>query len=83
MKYVKIIQHGHDMEKDNNQNTVLQMNENDENMDDRLEDMIYDIGESSYMKAHIHDTLCIDKDVSLYKGCTSFTRLSEVLNCLI
>ncbi|XP_050889050.1 uncharacterized protein LOC127094234 [Lathyrus oleraceus] len=43
----------------------------DKDMDDRLEDMICDIGEPPYMKAHIYDTLYIDKDAPLYMGCTS------------
>lgn len=51
----------------------------DEDMHDRLEDLIYDIGESSFTKTCIYDTLCSDKDVLLYKGCTSFTRFSTVL----
>ena len=62
-------------EVDNNLNAMSQMDEDDEDMDDRLEDMICDIGESSYMKAHIYDTLRINKDVPLYKRCTGFTRL--------
>ncbi|CAK8573507.1 unnamed protein product [Lathyrus sativus] len=51
----------------------------DEYMDDQLEDMSRDIGESSFMKAHIYDTLCRDKDTHSYKRCTSFTRLSTKL----
>lgn len=56
-------------------NKVSQVHEVDdgEDMDDRLEDMFSDIGESSFRKAHIYDTLCSDKDTPLYKGCTSFT----------
>ncbi|CAJ2651409.1 unnamed protein product [Trifolium pratense] len=48
-------------------------------MDDRLEDMMRDIGEDSFKTAHVHDTLCSDKDTPLYPGCTNFTRLSAVL----
>lgn len=44
-----------------------------------MEDMIHDIGEDSFRKAHIYDILCNDKNASLYKGCTSFTQLSTVL----
>lgn len=51
----------------------------DEDMDGRLEDMINDIGESSFRKAHIYDTLWSDKDAPLYKGCTCFTQLSLML----
>ncbi|GAU38745.1 hypothetical protein TSUD_158760 [Trifolium subterraneum] len=48
-------------------------------MDDRLEDMMRDIGEDSFKRAHVYDTLCSDKDKPLYPGCTNFTRLSAVL----
>ncbi|XP_057453002.1 uncharacterized protein LOC130744857 [Lotus japonicus] len=47
--------------------------------DDRLEDMIHDIGEESFKRAHVYDTLCKDKEEPLYPGCTNFTRLSAVL----
>ena len=49
------------------------MDEVDEDMDDRLEYMTSDIGESTYMKSHIYDNLCSDKYSPLYKGCTSFS----------
>ncbi|CAL5189487.1 unnamed protein product [Lathyrus oleraceus] len=65
-------------EVDNIQNATSQIDEDADGMDDQLEDVIHDIGESSYMKAHIYDTLCIDKDVPLYKGCTNFT---DCLRC--
>ncbi|XP_057422588.1 uncharacterized protein LOC130716624 [Lotus japonicus] len=48
-------------------------------MDDWLEDMIHDIGEESFKRAHVYDTLCKDKEEPLYPGCTNFTRLSAVL----
>ncbi|KAK2444967.1 hypothetical protein QL285_015951 [Trifolium repens] len=48
-------------------------------MDDRLEDMMRDIGEDSFKKTDVYDTLCRDKDNPLYPGCTNFTRLSAVL----
>lgn len=64
---------------ENNQNVMSQMDEDNDDMDDRLEDMIRDIRESSYKKTHIYDTLCIDIDVSLYKGCINYTRLSVLL----
>lgn len=53
------------------------MHEVDEDTDDRLEDMIYDIGESSFMKAPIYDTLRSKKNLDLYKGCTSFAQVSR------
>ncbi|XP_058746975.1 uncharacterized protein LOC131619954 [Vicia villosa] len=48
-------------------------------MDDRLEDMMCDIGQDSFKRAHAYDSLCNDKDTPLYPGCTNFTRLSAVL----
>lgn len=39
---------------------MAQMHEVDEDMDGRLKDMICDTGESSFMKAYIFDTLCIE-----------------------
>jgi ssDNA-binding Zn-finger/Zn-ribbon topoisomerase 1 len=51
-------------------------------MDDRLEDMMRDIGEDSFKRAHVYDTLCSDKDKPLYPGCTNFTRLSAVLKLI-
>lgn len=41
------------------------MDEDDEHMDDRLEDIIRGIGESSYMKVCIYETLFSYKDVPL------------------
>ncbi|XP_058784039.1 uncharacterized protein LOC131658801 [Vicia villosa] len=48
-------------------------------MDDRLEDMMRDIGQDSFKREHAYDSLCNDKDKPLYPGCTNFTRLSAVL----
>ncbi|XP_058784347.1 uncharacterized protein LOC131659130 [Vicia villosa] len=48
-------------------------------MDDRLEDMMRDIGQDSFKRAHVYDSLYNDKDTPLYPGCTNFTRLSAVL----
>lgn len=64
---------------DKSQNAASQMHEVDEDMDDRLEDMICDIGESSFMKPHIYDNLCSEKDVSLYKGVHKFYTIVVVV----
>ena len=48
-------------------------------MDDRLEVMLHDIGEESFKKVHVYETLCKDKEEPLYPGCKNFTRLSAVL----
>lgn len=42
-----------------------EVHEVDKDMDYRLEDMIYDIGESYFRSVHIYDTLCSDKDTPL------------------
>ena len=38
-------------------------------MDEHLEDMMRDIGQDSFKRAHAYDTLCSDKDKPLYPGC--------------
>ena len=55
----------------------------DEDMDDRMEDMIRDIGPESFKRAHEYDTLCKDKDQPLYLGYTKYTRLSASLKLMI
>jgi hypothetical protein len=51
----------------------------DVDMNDRLDDMIHDIGPESFQRAHMYDTLRKDREETLYPGCTNFTRLSAVL----
>ena len=70
--------HG-EVDKEESRASQSQRVDEDEYMEDQLEDMFCDIGESSFKNAHIYDTLCSDKDTPLYKGCTSFTQLSTVL----
>nr|XP_004512662.1 uncharacterized protein LOC101489810 [Cicer arietinum] len=48
-------------------------------MNDQLDDMIRDVGQESFNRAHVYDNLCSDKEEPLYLGCTNFTRLSAVL----
>lgn len=62
-------------EGDKKKNRASQIHEDDEDedMDDRLEHMFRDIEESSFWKARIYDALYSDKDTPLYKGCKSFT----------
>ncbi|CAK8541326.1 unnamed protein product [Lathyrus sativus] len=73
--YTQWIWHGEVVAKSN----VSQRDNVSAEMDDRLEDMMRDIGQDSFKKAHAYDTLCSDKDKPLYPGCTNFTRLSVVL----
>ena len=70
--------HG-EVDKEESRASQSQRVDEDEYMEDQLEDMFRDIGESSFKNAHNYDTLCSDKDTPLYKGCTDFTRLSAVL----
>nr|XP_004488447.1 uncharacterized protein LOC101493360 [Cicer arietinum] len=50
-----------------------------EDKDNRLEDVILDIVQESFQRAHVFDSLCNDKEEALYPGCTNFTRLFAVL----
>ena len=51
----------------------------DEGMDDNLEDMIRDVGEENFGRAHVYEALKSDCEQELYSGCTNFTRLSATL----
>ncbi|CAK8561831.1 unnamed protein product [Lathyrus sativus] len=73
--YTQWIWHGEVVAKSN----VSQRDNVSAEMDDLLEDMMRDIGQDLFKKAHAYDTLCSDKDKPLYPGCTNFTRLSAVL----
>ena len=50
--------------------------------DDRLEDMIRDVGAQSFAKAHGYGSMSSDAKTSLYPGSTNFTRLSVVLRLM-
>ncbi|XP_058740867.1 uncharacterized protein LOC131613194 [Vicia villosa] len=73
--YTQWIWHGEVVAKSN----VSQRDNVSVEMNDRLEDMMHDIGQDSFKRAHAYDSLCIDKDTPLYPGCTNFTRLPAVL----
>jgi len=51
--------------------------------EDCMEDMIRDIGEDSFHQAHVYGSLKDDPETKLYPSCSSFTRLSTVLDYLI
>jgi len=58
----------------------------DVEMEDRLEDMICDLGQESFQQAHapMYDTLQSDSKKSLYPGCNNLlTLLSAVLSRLM
>nr|KYP36575.1 hypothetical protein KK1_042298 [Cajanus cajan] len=48
-------------------------------MDDRLEEMLRDVGPESFKHAHMYETMCNDLEKPLYPNCTKFTRLSAIL----
>lgn len=76
--YTKWIWHG-----ESTDNPSVYRSENvDEDMNDRMEDMIRDIGPESFKRAHEYDALCKDKDQPLYVGCKKYTRLSASLKLI-
>ena len=50
--------------------------------DDRLEDMIRDVGAQSFVEAHGYGSMSSDAETPLYPGATNFTRLSAVLRLM-
>jgi len=50
--------------------------------DDRLEDMIHDVGAESFEKVHGYGSMSSDTETPLYHGSTNFTRLSVVLELM-
>ena len=51
----------------------------DEVDDDRLEDMIHDVGAESFAEAHGYGSMSSNVETPLYPGSTNFTRLSGML----
>ena len=54
----------------------------DDGDDDRLEDMIRDVGAECSAKAHRYGSMSRDAETPLYPGSTNFTRLSVVLRLM-
>jgi len=50
--------------------------------DDRLEDMIRDVGAQSFVEAHEYGSMSSDVETQLYPGSTNFTRLSAMLRLM-
>jgi len=50
--------------------------------DDRLEDMIRDVGTESFVEAHGYGSMSSDAETPLYPRSTNFTRLSAVLRLM-
>ena len=57
----------------------------DVEMGDRLEDMIYDLGQESFQQAHapMYDTLQINSKKPLYPGCKNSLTLLLVMLSLV
>jgi len=62
-----------------NLSSIPQSEESNVYHEDRMEDMIDDIGEDNFKNAQVYDSLKDDSEKSLYPGCTRFTRLSAIL----
>jgi len=56
--------------------------EHDDVDDDRLEDMIRDVGADSFAEAHGYGSMSSDAETPLYPISTNFTRLSVVLRLM-
>ncbi|XP_028801481.1 uncharacterized protein LOC114756712 [Neltuma alba] len=46
---------------------------------DRMHDMIHDVGLGFSTQSHINDSLQSDAEIALYPGCSTYTRLTAVL----
>jgi len=57
---------------------------NDAQTTDCMEEMIRDLGQEGFRQTHAtyYDKLQIDSKMSLYLGCTTFTRLSAMLGLI-
>nr|XP_004492197.1 uncharacterized protein LOC101504131 [Cicer arietinum] len=75
LNYIRWIWHGDSL----NMSNTPERDDVNVDMNDQLEDMIRDVGQESFNRAHVYDNLCSDKEEPLYPGCTNFTRLSAVL----
>ncbi|XP_047153067.1 uncharacterized protein LOC124824653 [Vigna umbellata] len=51
----------------------------DEWMSDHLDEMVRDVGEENFGRAHLYDSLKNNSEQELYPGCIKFTRLSATL----
>ncbi|XP_028758521.1 uncharacterized protein LOC114717527 [Neltuma alba] len=58
---------------------VCQIEKDDMDMDERVEDMIHDVGVDVVEQLHKYSNLCNDAEKPLYPGCTKYTRLTAVL----
>nr|KYP61486.1 hypothetical protein KK1_015976 [Cajanus cajan] len=78
--YTRWIWHGKNIDIPNvSAETQTQNFTQEVDMDDRLEEMIRDVGLESFKRAHMYETLCRDSEKTLYPNCTKFTRLSAIL----
>jgi len=50
--------------------------------EDKLNDMIRDVGTKAFVQVHVHETMSTDVETSLYVGSIKFTRLLMVLRLM-
>ena len=53
--------------------------DNDTDMDDRIEDIIRDVGEEAFHHSHAYGNMCSDAKTPLYPGCKKYQLLNAVL----
>ena len=57
----------------------MAFDDNDTNMDDRIEDIIRDVGEEAFEQSHAYGNMCSDAEKPLYPGCKKYQLLNAVL----
>ncbi|XP_028799754.1 uncharacterized protein LOC114755053 [Neltuma alba] len=72
--YKQCVLHG-----ESKKHRVCQIEKDDMDMDERVEDMIHDVGVDVVKQLHKYSNLCNDAEKPLYPGCTKYTRLTVVL----
>ena len=83
--YTTWIWHGEEMHfptDSQTENVIDSTMEEDQPDEDKLEDMIRDVGAENFAKAHVYETMSTDAETPLYVGSTKFTRLSAVLRLM-
>ena len=61
------------------QHGEVAFDDNDMDMNDRIEDIICDVGEDAFEQSHAYDNMCSDAETPLYPGCKKYQLLNTVL----
>ena len=61
------------------QHGEVAFDDNDTDMDDRMEDIICDVGEEAFHHSHAYGNMCSDAETPLYPGCKKYQLLNAVL----